>query len=287
MIAEKKGIIKKSIEGPLAVRSDEFTLGLEEPLVLSLDNQKDYQRKIPSNKLFPTKDTIDDVEIGILPKTELKRVLSKIKKAPTSQRRLITTKILEAKISDELTKPDELRSVENEVIVPQKGGIKVLKSGEKIDYSELSPLKDVMKIALTVVGATPPESLPLIAQEFYNKVVTQVTTGIGPADYKKDAEKIVIADKYDEDQNNVKNIIIDGITSFVRGAKMKSAAGKKLTKVERVIVEGVTAAERSAENEIKRSLAQRVGDKILFDRKTQIIILISITAIIILVKKVS
>jgi hypothetical protein len=157
----------------------------------------------------------------------------------------------------------------------------------------LMPLRPLMRNALKKAGHPVSTKINItdLANQFYQNVV------------KKSSMKSQFDDYPDlnsldwETENHIVEAaisgIIKGILEFVKGVKAKKASGAKLSPTEETIA-GETAKveallQAKAKAEVSDSAANKVGKALLFDKKTQFIvvgvILVIIVAIILIVKK--
>lgn len=151
---------------------------------------------------------------------------------------------------------------------------------KKVSLAPLIPLKGVMIAGLKQQGiaVSKRDKIDKIANLFYNHVVRK------HHDYEDLAE--LHFNTYDED--NLAPIVIgvvDAIIDFIKKAKAKKDKGEKLTKLEEVTVKGTEAAETQLTQKAQEAAAQEVGQRILFDSKTQIMIAAAILLLILLFRK--
>jgi hypothetical protein len=131
----------------------------------------------------------------------------------------------------------------------------------------LVPLKGVMVRALKNKGIAMSKKTPIntLAKEFYNKVVVKHSGG--------NFEEV----HFDEDLDHVAGATLSAIASaivtFIKGLKKKKEEGEPLSKTENIVVSGTEAVEQKIQEKAKEEAAKEVGGRILFDRKTQYIII--------------
>jgi hypothetical protein len=140
--------------------------------------------------------------------------------------------------------------------------------------------------------------MPMMTKELKKKKISYKKTplGIAQAFYKEIVQKHKKANGYDDYENfehvNEDNVITDfieglikGIISFVKNAKAKKAAGQTTTKTEDAAIKVVTEVEQKAKEAAKEKISQTIGDKLLHDPKTQMIVAAIIIVIIIVAAK--
>jgi hypothetical protein len=139
-------------------------------------------------------------------------------------------------------------------------------------YAPLVPLVPMMKKALKKKGKPVPKGVNNITKAFYNEVVTK------HGNYDE-----IHYDNELEADNIVAEAaagIVKGVLEFVKGLKQKKANGGKLTPTEDAIVAGTDLAAAKIDESAKDAASTEVGKRILFDRKTQLII-VGVLAVII------
>jgi hypothetical protein len=139
-------------------------------------------------------------------------------------------------------------------------------------FAPLVPLVPMMKKGLQKKGKPVPKGVSNIAKSFYNEVV--VKHGSYEQihyDNDLDADNIIA---------EAASGIVKGVLEFIKGLKKHKAEGGKLTPTEEAIVAGTDLAAAKIDEQAKDEAAGAVGKRILFDRKTQIIIVAVLVAII-------
>lgn len=132
----------------------------------------------------------------------------------------------------------------------------------------LRPLRGMMMKALKKEGVYVDKRTSLIdvTNRFYNNIVI-----------KKSKNKLDEIDVYNYEQENIEpalTAIVTGIISFVKSIKDKKKRGEKLNKSEELIAKGTEEAEKKIVEQAKTETATAVGQSLLFNPKTQIIIVI-------------
>jgi hypothetical protein len=146
------------------------------------------------------------------------------------------------------------------------------KIGGLAAFAPLLPLVPMMKKTLKKKGKPVPSGVENISKAFYNEIVAK-HDNFAPIDYDNDLDS-------DHVVTELVGGVIKGILEFVKGLKAKKQAGKTLSATEQDIVNGTEAVEKKLNEQAKDEAATSVGKRILFDRKTQIIIVVVIVAII-------
>jgi len=147
-------------------------------------------------------------------------------------------------------------------------------AGDLTIFAPLAPLRPMMRKMLAKKGKDPGKKTHTgeLAKIFYNEVVAK------HGNYEE------IHCDFDLEPDNIVEAaasgIIKGILEFIKGLKKKKSGGEKLSKVEAEIVSGTEKVEKQIKQGAKDEAATQVGKRILFDKKTQIIIAVVIIAII-------
>lgn len=139
----------------------------------------------------------------------------------------------------------------------------------------LQPLRPVMIKGLKKEGVKADNKMQLVdlANLFYKHVVRK---------QDKSFEEIDINNLDDHAVGAALGAIVTGIISFIKKIKSKKKAGEALTKMEEVIAEGTEEVETQIESGAKEEIAQQVGTSLLFNKKTQMIVVGVIVVIIII-----
>jgi hypothetical protein len=137
----------------------------------------------------------------------------------------------------------------------------------------LVPLRPVMIAVLSKKGikANNKTSTADLANLFYENVIRKAD---------KNYDSIDINNMPEDYAAVAITVIVDAIISFVKSIKDKKKAGEKLNKTEETIATGTEIAEKRIEESAKEEAASTVGNKLLFDRKTQIIVIAVIIAVV-------
>lgn len=151
-------------------------------------------------------------------------------------------------------------------------GKAIKKIGGIAAFAPLLPLVPMMKKALKKKGKPVPSGVQNVAKAFYNEIVTKHGS----------YEEIHFDSDLDADNIISEAIggIVKGILEFVKGLKKKKQAGDKLSDTEAVIADGTEIVEKKLNEQAQETAATEVGKKILFDRKSQIVIVLIIVAIV-------
>jgi hypothetical protein len=138
----------------------------------------------------------------------------------------------------------------------------------------LVPLRPVMIVVLSKKGikANNKTSTADLANLFYENVVRKDNKNLQHIDINElDEDYAVVA----------LSVVVDAIISFIKSIKDKKKAGETLNKTEEVIATGTEMAEKKIEEGAKDEAAKNVGSKLLFDRKTQIVVIGVVIAVVI------
>lgn len=168
----------------------------------------------------------------------------------------------------------------------KKGRAKIKKGLKKVGgflkklnplFLPIMPLRPMMRKALAKKGKDPGKKADtsVLVKTFYNEVVAK----------KGKYEEIHFDDELDADNIVSEAIggIVKGVLEFIKGLKKKKASGEPLDATEKLIVDGTELAETKITESAKEGAATEIGKRILFDRKTQLIIgavIIGIIAIV-------
>lgn len=138
----------------------------------------------------------------------------------------------------------------------------------------LIPLKPVMKKALEKKGKKAPQKMLDLVNAFYNEIVKQSNY-----DYYENIDLLDIPEGTDYAAVAI-STVVSAVLGFIKSLKKKKAEGGALTPLEDTILKGTEQTEEKIREEAKSEAAQTVGEKILFDKKTQMYIIIGIVAIV-------
>lgn len=153
-------------------------------------------------------------------------------------------------------------------------GIKTVVASSTILLPVL-PLMPMMKRTLKKKGVSVGKNPLDIVNAFYKNVVKK----------SKDGGNYEDIDLLDVDEDNLAPAIaavVSGVIAFIKGIKKKKQSGEKLTVVENVIASGTEEAETQLKAKAQEETAQVVGQKLLFDRKTQFIVIGVVVVVIII-----
>jgi hypothetical protein len=172
-------------------------------------------------------------------------------------------------------------------------GIKSLAKNINPLLLPLIPLRPLMRKALEKAGHPVSKKINItdLANQFYQNVVKKSSMKNKFDDYP-DLNSL----DYETENHIVEAAlsgIVKGILEFVKGVKAKKQSGAKLSPTEALIAKDTEAVEAmlaaKAKASVKEGAAQGVGNAILFDKKTQFIIvgvvIAIIIAVVIIVKK--
>lgn len=160
----------------------------------------------------------------------------------------------------------------------------VAKTGEKIGntladvvLAPLLPFKGLMKKALEKRGYKPSNKLRELAEQFYNHVVKNNFEGNNYDDV------YVSADNYEDEDHAAIAIgaIVSAILAFIKGIKEKGDSGEPLSGTEKAIYQGTQEAETQIQDRAKLEASAAVGESILFDKNTQLVIIGGLALIIV------
>jgi hypothetical protein len=162
----------------------------------------------------------------------------------------------------------------------KKGAKKVGKIAKKVlqasAFLPLFPLKPMLVKILKGKGKNVSMKTDMadLANMFYNTVVRK---------QDKSFEAIDLDEITSTDEHVIGTAVaavVGGIISFIKAIKKKKAAGQKLTKIEEDVATGTEQVEKQIKEGAQDEAAQSVGKKLLFDRKTQLIVVGVVVAII-------
>jgi hypothetical protein len=130
----------------------------------------------------------------------------------------------------------------------------------------LVPLRGMMIKALNKEGivATKRTSTVDLANRFYKNIVQKHDKSYDDMDINTIPPDHVAA---------AIGIVVTAIISFIKNIKKRKADGEKLSKAEELVAAGTEEAEAKINDSAKGEAATEVGTALLFDRKTQLIIL--------------
>lgn len=230
------------------------------------------------------KSDINGVPVNALPAEELEYTANKMMLSKPSTKMLGRNKMLFRNILGDMKKGGKKRSIRQKRVVENIKGEPVLLSDHvaKQGYSKLKPLKKVLQMSLESVGVRPGKTIDIVAEQFYNDVV-RPSKKTGIADFKFDYPEINTGHMTYDQADNAKDVITESILKFVRVARRKEAAGNKLTKVEQILSDGSKIVEKNIEDTAKAEAAKKVGESLLFDKRTQFIVLGVVVGIVLLV----
>ncbi len=162
-----------------------------------------------------------------------------------------------------------------------KGGVKnlVKKIGSVAGSAvllPLLPLKPLIKKILKQKKLSTAGSLKDLVNRFYNGVVKKHPAG-------KNYDNIDLDNYDDENSVDAIGLVVGAIIDFIKQIKKKKESGAKMTKEEETIIAGTDKVTKKLSEKAKSEAAANIGEKILFDRKTQFIIIGVVIAIIIVV----
>lgn len=156
----------------------------------------------------------------------------------------------------------------------KKAGKIAVKIAENIALLPLLPLLPMMKKTLKQKGVRTGNTPLEITNAFYTNVVKK-TDHLNP-----DIDLLEIDSK---DHLAVAiGAVVSAIIAFVKGIKKKKASGETLSKIEQTIATGTDIAEKVLNEKAQTETATTVGSKLLFDRKTQFLIIGIIAAVVII-----
>lgn len=150
-------------------------------------------------------------------------------------------------------------------IIAREGKSAIGATIEDVGYAVLTPFKPFMKSALRKQGLLPPSNTEDLAEMFYNKIVAGNHYDSAYTPYNFDSMPA-----YQHD--NIVGDIVDAIINFIRGVKAKGDSGEPLGKVEEIIYAGANKVEGQLNKAAKQEAATQLGERLLFDNKTIMII---------------
>ncbi len=136
------------------------------------------------------------------------------------------------------------------------------------------PLMPMMKRALKKKGVTPPKMPIDVLNAFYKNVVK------GGSNYDGHLPNIDLLEIESDHLAPAVGAVVSAVLAFVKLIKKKKNSGETLTKIEETIANGTEQIETELEEKAKTEVAEQVGSRLLFDKKTQTIIIIVIVIII-------
>jgi|WetSurMetagenome_2_1015567.scaffolds.fasta_scaffold02016_9 hypothetical protein len=194
------------------------------------------------------------------------------------------------------------KAAKSKVLAVATGGVSKLgsKAGRKeVKKAAQKVGKVISEVTATTMLAPLLPLMPLMTKELKKKKVSFKKTplGIAEAFYKNVVQKHSKANGFDSYDNiegldslmqyglsNFEDNIVEGIVSglvkgiieFIKNAKKKKESGQTVSKTEEAVIEATDKVIEKATDEIKTGVkekaAQTVGEKLLFDRKTQLIV---------------
>ena len=249
--------------------------------IKELNNMKKSPLKKTRMMITPT--TVGGIPVGSLPASEMSITSEKISKSKPSTRMLTSNKMLYNELLKRLKNGEYGPSAQAvKVIGDAKGKPVLLKDRKSIQkYKILKPLGPVLDLALESVGETPGKTIDVTAEKFYNKVV-RPSKKTGVMNFAMDYPEINTSQMTVDSADNARDTIIDAILAFARTARDKQDAGQPLTGVEKILADGSRVVEQSLTEKAKEEAGRKLGESILFDRRTQFIILGVIVGIILI-----
>lgn len=234
-------------------------------------------------RMMITPNQVGGIPVDSLPASEMSITAEKIRKSKPSSRILGRNKMLYTTLLNRLRNGDYAPNEQAvKVISDIKGNPVMLKDRRSTEkYRILKPLQPVLKLALESVGETPGKSLDVTAEKFYNKVV-RPSKKTGVMNFQMDYPEINTSQMTIDSADNARDTIIDAILSFARTARDKQDAGQPLTGVEKILADGSRVVEKNLTEKAKEQAGQKLGESILFNRRTQLIILGAIVGIILI-----
>lgn len=234
-------------------------------------------------KLF-SKNDVNGVPVESLPAEDIETTANKIILAKPSTRMRVRTRNLFKTLKKDLKNGGATRSIKQKRVVENIKGEPVLLKDHIAgkQYEVLKPLKKVMKMALQSIGVSPGKTIDVVAEQFYNNVI-RPSKKTGIANFNYDYPELQPSQMTYDFADNAKDVITEAILKFVRVARRKDATGQQLTKVEQILSDGSKIVEKNIEDTAKSQAASKLGESLLFDRKTQFIIIGIIVAIILIV----
>ncbi|MFA5297627.1 MAG: hypothetical protein WC389_05400 [Lutibacter sp.] len=158
------------------------------------------------------------------------------------------------------------------LLASKKGRSQLKKAGKVVGKGAvlsallpILPLVPMMRKSLEKKGVKTKKGQPLETLNLFYKNVVQGKQG--------NWEAIDLLETPEDNLAPVIGVVVSAVISFIKALKKKKADGKTLTKTEQVIVDGTEEAEKQIIEKAKEEAAGGVGKKLLFDRKTQMIII--------------
>jgi hypothetical protein len=254
---------------------------IESPLGRMAENQTLKRMAVmqPYNK-----QDVNGVPVNALPAEDLEYTANKMIMSKPTTKLMGRNKMLFRNILTDMKNGGKKRSIRQKRVVENIKGEPVLLGDHiaKQGYAKLKPLKKVMQMALESVGVKPGKTIDIVAEQFYNNII-RPSKKTGIADFKFDYPEINTGHMTYDQADNAKDVITESILKFIRVARRKEASGSKLTKVEQILADGSKIVEKNIESTAKQEAAQQLGQNILFNKKTQLIIVGAIVGIVLLV----
>lgn len=226
------------------------------------------------------------------------RVIQKITRPTDRAKRILAKKVVKNSVKAQkvIAKKENMVPVispeKKQEILKQGGDVKKTlkkvtnKSPEhvavKLSFEVLKPLKPVFETALEYMGVKPSKDMPVLVEQTYNNIVRK-SPKTGVANFEIDYPYINLANVHSDSVEVAKDTVVNAIIDFVKNVNTKAAAGEPLTKIEQIIVDGTQMVKTNLTNAAKEEAAQQVGQSILFDGNTQLIIGGVILGVILLV----
>lgn len=143
-------------------------------------------------------------------------------------------------------------------------------------FIPLLPLRIVIVTTLKKKGHdTKKMNFSEMVMTFYNEIVAPASKGT--------FEPVENTEQFYNDckaNHAVGAAIVTAVVSFIKALKKKKAKGEPLTAIEKNIVAKTELVEEKIEEKAKDEAAMTVGKRILFDKKTQKIIIIAVAALV-------
>jgi len=234
------------------------------------------RRKRRSKKRKPTRAKRRVTRTRPKPKTKKRKRKSIRKEVRKAKKDFRKGKITEAELKEKYKKaPRKLRKKLGRAV-------KRIKTRRKILFTPLIPLTPVLKKGLRRKGIdTKGMKFYDVVMAFYNSFVVKASKGtyelIDAEDFYCDYEA--------DTALPVVTAIITGIVSFIKSIKKKKASGEPLTPTEKTIATTTEKVEEIIEEKAKEEIAGEIGERILFDTKTQLMIAGGVILLFVIIKK--
>lgn len=166
----------------------------------------------------------------------------------------------------------------------------------------VKPFEKKMRNMLRKRGMAAPKKFKDVVKTFYNVVVAKKGSNFEPIDFNRygdwevpasdnviplvaAAPALVAKGAAAGKGAPLLKVIVDAIVKFFKNALGKAKRGEPMTPVEEEAAKGAAEVEKILEREAKAEASQRVGASLLFDKKTQMIIIIAIVGIVLLTRR--